>query len=45
MKDFLREKSMWCYILRVKVKLINTKGDDYATALEVWEVDYSKIIT
>ena len=28
-----------------KAKSIDTKVDDYATALEVWEVDNSKIIT
>jgi len=45
MKNFLRGKSMWCYILGVKEKLIDTNVDDYAIALEVWEVDNSKIIT
>jgi len=36
---------MWCYISGVKTKLIDTKENDYANALEVWEVDNSKIIT
>jgi len=36
---------MWCYISRVKEKSIDTKVNDYATTLEVWEVDNSKIIT
>jgi len=45
MKKFLRGKSMWFYISGVKAKLIDTKVDDYAIALEVWEVDNSQIIT
>jgi len=36
---------MRCYISGVKAKLIDTKFDDYATTLEVWKVDNSKIIT
>jgi len=31
--------------LGVKAKLIDTKVDDYATTLEVYEVNNSKIIT
>jgi len=35
MKKFLRGKSMWGYISGVKAKPINTKANDYATALDV----------
>jgi len=35
LKIFLRGKSMWDYISGAKAKLIDTKGDDYATALKV----------
>jgi len=44
MKNFLRAKFMWCYISGIKTKSIDTKFNNYATALEVWEVDNSKII-
>jgi len=33
------------YISGVKTKPIDTKADDYATALKEWELDNSKIIT
>jgi len=34
---------VWCYTLGVKTKPIDTKVGDYATALEAWEVDNSKL--
>ena len=45
MENFVRGKPMWGYISGVKEKSIDTKANDYATALEVWEVNNSKIIT
>jgi len=44
MKNFICRKSMWDYISGAKAKLIDTEADDYATTLEVWEIDNSKII-
>jgi len=44
MKSFFREKSMCVYVSSVKAKMIDTKVSDYATTLEVLEVDNSKIV-
>jgi len=35
MENFVRGKPMWGYISGVKEKSIDTKANDYATALEV----------
>ena len=44
MKNFLRGKSMWNYVTGVKNKTTDTKAADYASLLDVWEADNSKII-
>jgi len=44
-EKFLCGKSMYGYVSGVKAKRIDTNVDDYTTALKVWKIDNSKIIT
>ena len=45
MRQFLRGKSMWGYVIGVRVKPTNEKATDYANLVDVWETENTKIIT
>ena len=45
MKNFLRGKNMWSIVTGTRAKPADDKAANYATLLDSWETDNSKIIT
>ncbi|XP_047342810.1 uncharacterized protein LOC124946290 [Impatiens glandulifera] len=45
MKIFLKGKSMWGYVTGTKMPPTDKAAETYATMLDIWEADNSKIIT
>ena len=45
MRIFLRGKSMWSYVTGVRPKPSDEKAEDFATSVDAWEAENTKIIT
>ena len=45
MKNFLKEKKMWGYVMGTTSKPTDLDDKDFVEKLEVWDVNNSKIIT